>query len=149
MATASGAVALLVALGCALLVSGWAVQTNKSRCAPTSDAHERVPRVRRHQSGSAIVGAAASTATVLTADLRNSYGSNTLAGVSCDIHNQAVTAWAVLDSSLLPAQRTAMLAWADAALMSFAASSCEELILRGWRVERSGRWYLLAFDGST
>jgi hypothetical protein len=91
--------------------------------------------------------AAAVTTRLDDADLRISYGSNTLARVGCDVDREATIAWTVLDISLSPDQQITMLAWAEAEIHGFLTSSCNDLVDRGWRNERPGRWHLLAYDG--
>ena len=91
--------------------------------------------------------AAAATIRLDDADLRSSYGSNTLARVGCDVDREATIAWTVLDTSLSPDQQITMLAWAEAEIHGFLTSSCDDLVDRGWRNGRPGRWHLLAYDG--
>ena len=91
--------------------------------------------------------AAAVTIRLDDAELRSSYGSNTLARVGCDVDRETTVAWTVLDISLSPDQQITMLAWAEAEIHGFLTSSCNELVDSGWRNERPGRWHLLAYDG--
>ena len=107
---------------------------------------------RKSQARAAASDAARGVAAAMTirlddADLRSSYGSNTLAQVGCEADREAPIAWTVLDTSLSPEQQITMLAWAEAEIREFLTSSCDDLIGRGWRNERPGRWHLLAYEG--